>query len=124
MLLFIKKKPYKYFIYYYITLKLIKYIYKYIISNSFFFFFFFFFNYTIYFSLKKHTHTHTEIKKKKIKITSDACIKILKNVALSFWGHMCTLSLCYLFGGDSRAHFYETEDLFIHFHVRRAHFKV
>ena len=39
---------------------------------------------------------NTQIKKIKIKITSDAC---KYNYALSFWGHMCTLSLCYLFSG-------------------------
>ena len=39
---------------------------------------------------------NTQIKKIMIKITSDAC---KNNYALSFWGHMCTLSLCYLFSG-------------------------
>ena len=48
-------------------------------------------NITLLFIIK-----NTQIKKIMIKITSDAC---KNNYALSFWGHMCTLSLCYLFSG-------------------------
>ena len=48
-------------------------------------------NITLLFIIK-----NTQIKKIMIKITSDA---YKNNYALSFWGHMCTLSLCYLFSG-------------------------